>query len=100
LTGYNQEIIPQHAKQPITHLYPFVLVGSTFFKLPGQNRHFEPLMQLLAFDPTMIPGFFGWSGGVEQSVEVVPNPSLKEPPLPQMPSSKAPNQSTAGSNEQ
>jgi hypothetical protein len=51
-------------------------VGSTFFKLPGQNRHFEPLMQLLAFDPTMIPGFFGWSGGVEQGVEVVPNPSL------------------------
>jgi hypothetical protein len=79
---------------------PFVLVGSTFFKLPGQNRHFEPLMQLLAFDPTMIPGFFGWSGGVEQGVEVVPNPSLKEPPLPQLPSSKTPNQSTAGSNEQ
>jgi hypothetical protein len=53
-------------------------VGSTFFKLPGQNRHFEPLMQLLAFDPTMIPGFFGWSGGVEQTVEVVPNTSFNQ----------------------
>jgi hypothetical protein len=35
-------------------------------------------MQLLAFDPTMIPGFFGWSGGIEQSVEAVPNTSFNQ----------------------
>lgn len=79
---------------------PFRLVGSTFFTLPGQNRHFETVMQLLAYDPTKIPGFFSWTGGVEQSVNVVSDPTLKEAPLPQLPSSKSPAQSTPGSSDQ
>jgi len=78
---------------------PFRLVGSTFFTLPGQNRHFETVMQLLAYDPTKIPGFFSWTGGVEQSVNVVSDPALKEVPLPQLPSSKSPAQSTPGSSD-
>ncbi len=79
---------------------PFLLVGSTFFTLPGQNRHFETLMQLLAYDPTKIPGLFGWTGGIEQSITVVSDPSLKESPLPQVPPNKTPSQSTPGSSDQ
>jgi hypothetical protein len=79
---------------------PFLLVGSTFFTLPGQNRHFGTLMQLLAYDPTMIPGLFGWRGGIEQSITVVPDPSLKESQLPQPSPNKTPGQSTPGSSDQ
>ena len=59
---------------------PFRLAGATFFTLPGRNRHFGEVMQLLQFDPLLIPNplLFGWVGGVDATVKVVPDPSLRE----------------------
>lgn len=62
----------------------FGAAGATFFKLPGQNRHFGSVMQLLRYDPLAIPNplAFGWTDGVDQRVTTVPDPSLTEQPLP------------------
>ena len=59
---------------------PFRLAGATFFTLPGRNRHFGAVMQLLQFDPLLIPNplLFGWIGGVDATVKVIPDPSLRE----------------------
>jgi hypothetical protein len=61
----------------------FSPAGATFFKLPGQNRHFGTVMQLLKYDPLAIPNpaAFGWTPGVDQHVITVPDPSLNEAPL-------------------
>jgi hypothetical protein len=63
---------------------PFRAGGAQFFTLPGQNRHFGSVMQLLAYDPLLIPdpAKLGWKPGVEQYVRIVPDPSLSESQLP------------------
>lgn len=63
---------------------PFRAAGAQFFTLPGQNRHFGSVMQLLAYDPLLIPdpARLGWKPGVEQYVRIVPDPSLNESTLP------------------
>lgn len=63
---------------------PFRLAGATFFTLPGRNRHFGSIIQLLQFDPLLIPNplLFGWVGGVDATVKVVSDPSLRERPWP------------------
>jgi hypothetical protein len=65
----------------------FSPAGASFFKLPGQNRHFGVVMQLLKYDPLAIPNpaAFGWTTGVDQHVTTVPDPSLNEDPLPNVP---------------
>jgi hypothetical protein len=65
----------------------FSPAGASFFKLPGQNRHFGVVMQLLKYDPLAIPNpaAFGWTSGVDQHVTTVPDPSLNEDPLPNVP---------------
>lgn len=74
----------------------FSPAGATFFKLPGQNRHFGTVMQLLKYDPIAIPNpaVFGWTVGVDQHVVTVPDPSLNEAPLPTGPT--PPRQATNG----
>lgn len=44
----------------------------------------------------MIPDTFGWTGGIEQGVRTVPDPSLTELPLPDV---STPSRTTAGSDE-
>lgn len=63
---------------------PFRLAGASYFTLPGQNRHFGGLMQLLQFDPLLTPHplLLGWVGGVDPTVVTVADPSLHERPLP------------------
>lgn len=63
---------------------PFSPAGATFFTLPGQNRHFGSMLQLLKYDPFLIfePTTWTWVGGIEQHVTTVRDPSLTEPPLP------------------
>ncbi len=77
---------------------PFRAAGATFFTLPGQNRHFGSVMNLLSYDPLLVPNpaKFGWTDGVDQSVRVVPDPSLKESPLPPESSPRVPSPTTNG----
>lgn len=77
---------------------PFRAAGATFFTLPGQNRHFGSIMNLLSYDPLLVPNpsKFGWTDGVDQYVRVVPDPSLKESPLPPESSPRVPSPTTDG----
>jgi|LauGreDrversion4_2_1035121.scaffolds.fasta_scaffold62848_2 hypothetical protein len=77
---------------------PFRAAGATFFTLPGQNRHFGSIMNLLSYDPLLVPNpaKFGWTDGVDQYVRVVPDPSLKESPLPPESSPRVPSPTTNG----
>jgi hypothetical protein len=63
---------------------PFSPAGPTFFTLPGQNRHFGSMLQLLKYDPFLIfqPTTWTWVGGIEQRVTTVRDPGLTESPLP------------------
>lgn len=63
---------------------PFGLSGGTYFTLPGQSRHFGSVLELLSYDPLMVPdpASLGWKGGVDPSVAIIPDPSLNESPLP------------------
>jgi hypothetical protein len=77
---------------------PFRAAGAVFFTLPGQNRHFGSVMNLLSYDPLLVPdpAKFGWTAGVDQYVRLVPDPSLKESPLPPESSPTVPSPMTNG----